>query len=172
MRLRRLVYRAHNPRWAFTPISGDGAARFGGRFNPVGVAALYTSWRMETAWREAQQGFAFKTQPLTICTYEVDCDDVADLTDPGSRSDLGIGLTDLACPWEDLALRGAEPPSWRVARRLIDAGTAAIIVPSFGPGATEGDRNVIFWHWGDAVPHRIAVIDDEGRLPRNQRSWL
>jgi RES domain-containing protein len=29
------------------------------------MAALYTSRRMETAWREAQQGFPFKAQPLT-----------------------------------------------------------------------------------------------------------
>jgi hypothetical protein len=27
------VYRAHNPRWSFSPHSGDGAARYGGRFN-------------------------------------------------------------------------------------------------------------------------------------------
>jgi RES domain-containing protein len=33
---------------------------------------------METAWLEAQQGFAFKAQPLTICAYDVDCADIAD----------------------------------------------------------------------------------------------
>src|SRR5208283_3004562 len=65
VRLQGLVYRAHNPRWAFSPTSGEGAARHGGRFNPVGVPALYMSRRMETAWLEAQQGFAFKAQPLT-----------------------------------------------------------------------------------------------------------
>jgi len=72
VRLQGTVYRAHNPRWAWAPISGEGAGRYGGRFNPVGVPALYTSWRMETAWREAQQGFAFKAQPLTVCAYDVD----------------------------------------------------------------------------------------------------
>lgn len=77
MRLTGTVYRAHNPRWSFDPTSGSGAAQYGGRFNPLGMAALYTSRRMETAWREAQQGFPFKAQPLTVCAYEVDCDDVA-----------------------------------------------------------------------------------------------
>jgi RES domain-containing protein len=38
LRLTGLVYRAHNPRWSFAPYSGEGAARYGGRFNPVGVA--------------------------------------------------------------------------------------------------------------------------------------
>ena len=56
------VYRAHHPRWAFDPVSGEGARRHGGRFNRPGTPALYTALRMETAWLEAQQGFAFKAQ--------------------------------------------------------------------------------------------------------------
>ena len=174
-----MVYRAHNPRWAFAPGSGDGAARHGGRFNPTGIAALYTSRRVETAWREAQQGFAFKAQPLTICAYAVDCDDVADLSDPATCADLGVDpaalacllACPLACPWEDHASRGLEPASWAPARRLMASGTAAIIVPSFAPGAAAADRNVVFWRWSDALPHRVTVIDDAARLPRDDTSW-
>ena len=80
MRLQGTVWRAHNPRWSFAPESGDGAALHGGRFNRIGSRALYTSRRFETAWLEAQQGFAFKAQPLTLCAYEVDCEDLADLS--------------------------------------------------------------------------------------------
>lgn len=152
-------------------MSGDGAARYGGRFNPVGTPALYTSRRMETAWLEAQQGFAFKAQPLTVCAYDVDCADMTDLTDDAVRRELGIAMADLACPWEDLALRGIEPPSWRVARRLIADGKAAIVVPSFAPGAGPTDRNVVFWRWSNALPHKVVVIDAEARLPKNGRSW-
>ena len=152
-------------------MSGDGAARCGGRFNPVGIPALYTSRRMETAWLEAQQGFAFKAQPLTVCSYDVDCAEMTDLTDDVMRRELGIAMAGLACPWEDLALRGIEPPSWRVARRLIAGGKAAIVVLSFAPGAGPADRNVVFWHWSNAPPHKVAVIDAEARLPRDGRSW-
>lgn len=166
-----LVYRAHNPRWSFAPTSGDGAARYGGRFNPVGVPALYTSRRMETAWLEAQQGFPFKAQPLTICAYEVDCTDVADLGDEDGRRDHGVALSDLACAWEDLTGRGVEPPSWRVAKRLMGEGYAGMIVPSFAPGAGPADRNVVFWRWSDTLPYQVLVIDDEARLPRDGRSW-
>lgn len=60
MRLTGFVYRAHNPQWAFAPDFGMGAAATGGRFNPVGMPALYTSLRFETAWLEAQQAFPFK----------------------------------------------------------------------------------------------------------------
>jgi RES domain-containing protein len=165
------VFRAHNPRWSFSPTSGDGAARYGGRFNPVGMPALYTSASLEAAWREAQQGFPFKPQPLTICAYDVDCADVADLTDPAARAALHADAADLSCAWEALALRNMTPPSWVLASRLSAAGVAAIIVPSFAPGATSFDRNIVFWRWADAPPHQVRVVDDERRLPRNARSW-
>ena len=172
MRLEGLVYRAHNPRWSFDPASGAGAARHGGRFNPIGMPALYTSLRMETAWREAQQGFAFKAQPLTVCAYEVDCAEVADLTDFVTCSALAIEAADLACPWEDIASKSQTPPTWDLARRLSAGGVAAVIVPSFAPGAIAADRNVVFWRWSDAPPCRVVVIDDEARLPHDDRSWL
>lgn len=172
MRLSGEVYRAHHPRWAFEPTSGAGAALHGGRFNPKGTAALYTSRRLETAWREAQQGFPFKAgQPMTICSYRVDCQDIVDLTDAGERGRLGVVDADLACAWEDLALRGQLPPSWMLARRLMASGTAGIIVPSFAPGANAADVNVVFWRWADAGPHTVRVIDDTGRLPRDDSSW-
>ncbi len=166
MRFAGTVFRAHNPRWSFAPASGVGAARHGGRFNRPGVPALYTSLRQETAWAEAQQAFPFKPQPLTLCAYAVDCDDVADLTDSGAHD---IHADDLACAWEDLMSRRAIPPSWAIADRLRDAGVAAIVVPSFAPGAGAGDRNLVFWHWSDTPPHKVVVIDDEHRLPRDDR---
>lgn len=172
MRLQGQVYRAHNPRWSFAPTSGDGAARHGGRFNPVGMPALYTSATLEGAWREAQQGFAFKAQPLLICVYEVDCEDVADLRDGATLAALGIDAADLACPWESMASSGAMPPSWTMARRLFAAGTSAVIVPSFAPGAPGSDRNVVFWRWSDTLPHQVRVIDDDRRLPKDASSWL
>lgn len=171
MRLTGLVFRAHNPRWAWAPDSGRGAADHGGRFNPVGTPALYTSRRFETAWLEAQQAFPFKAQPLTLCAYEVACDDVLDLTDAATLATHGIDLADLACPWFDLQSRGQTPPSWALAGRLAKQGVAAIIVPSFATGATVADVNVVFWNWSRDPPHQVRVVDDEGRLPRDASSW-
>ena len=42
------VVRAAKPEWAYAPSSGEGAARHGGRFNPKGVEALYTSLDFDT----------------------------------------------------------------------------------------------------------------------------
>ena len=39
MRFRGTVYRAHNPQWSWTPLSGEGASRHGGRFNSFAAGA-------------------------------------------------------------------------------------------------------------------------------------
>ena len=171
MKLTGLVYRAHNPRWAWAPESGEGAALHGGRFNPKGVPALYTSLHLRTAWLEAQQGFPFKAQPTTMCAYEVDCADMLDLTDAGTLSAAGVAPSELACAWEDIADRGGTPPTWTLARRLIAAGRAGAVVPSFANKAAVADVNAVFWRWGPDPPHRVRVIDDHGRLPKHDASW-
>ena len=166
-----MVHRAHNPRWAFAAESGQGAATAGGRFNRVGLRALYTSLRFETAWLEAQQAFAFKAQPLTLCTYDVDCADMLDLTDSQTLADHAITPAMLACAWKDLATHGRTPPTWELAERLIAEGVAGILVRSFASGASDADVNAIFWTWGPDPPHRVRVIDEFQRLPRDDRSW-
>jgi RES domain-containing protein len=77
----------------------------------------------------------------------------------------------MSCPWEEIDDRRETPPSWALALRLRGQGIAAIIVPSFASGATPEDVNIVFWHWGSDLPHRLTVIDDEHRLPRDQSSW-
>lgn len=170
-RLTGQVYRGHNPRWAFDAESGEGAAPHGGRFNPKGMPALYTSRRPETAWLEAQQGFPFKAQPLTLCAYEVDCLDILDLTDPGVRRLANTGLRELGCDWEAMAGRGRTPPTWQLAFAALESGCAGIIVPSFAAGAIDRDINAVFWTWTGSPPHQVRVIDDESRLPKDDRSW-
>lgn len=159
VRYQGVVYRAHNPRWAYTPASGEGAARHGGRFNPKGVKALYTSEDINTAVMEAQQGFPLKFQPLTMCAYEVDCTDVADLTEAPVSYDLG-------CAWEDLADRGQRPPTWLLFDDLRAKGVSAIRVRSFAAGGTPANINMVFWDWAETPPHQVIVIDDEGRLKK------
>lgn len=165
------VYRAHHPRWSFTPTSGEGASRLGGRFNPPGTPALYTSASVKTALLEAQQGSSYKFQPLTLCTYDVHCADMLDLVNEEARRQAGIDLAVLACPWGDMADRGQEPPSWPLASRLMAQGVAGIRVPSFARGAGTGDINLVFWSWSDKPPHQVTVIDDESRLPKDDSSW-
>jgi RES domain-containing protein len=171
LRFQGTCYRAHHPKWSFKPLSGEGAAIHGGRFNPTGMNALYLSLSIEGAIKEANQGFAFKFDPCVLCSYEVDCEDVVDLRTEKARIARRIASADLACAWFSFIAEGKDPPSWSMARRLITEGYAGILVPSFAPGATEADHNLVLWDWSDHPPHRIAVFDPSGRLPRNQLSW-
>ncbi len=166
-----LVYRAHNPYWSFGPLSGEGAERYGGRFNPAGTPALYTAMTETLALAEYHQGFPHRLQPTMLCAYEVDCTDIADLTDPHERSRLDVDPADLACAWETLVGMGQTPPSWVAAAQLIGAGAAGALVPSYARNSPEDGKNLVFWRWGSATPHKMVVIDDFDRLPKNQRSW-
>jgi RES domain-containing protein len=170
LRFRGTCYRAHDPRWSFKPISGAGAAIHGGRFNPKGVPALYLSLTVAGAIKEANQGFAFKIEPCVLCSYDVDCADVADLRSDAGRARHGAALQDMACAWFLDAAQGAEPASWRIAGRLMSKDYAGILVPGFAPGATPADHNLVLWRWGARRPHRVRVYDPSGRLPRNQLS--
>jgi RES domain-containing protein len=164
-------YRAHDPRWSFKPLSGDGAAIRGARFNPKGLPALYLALGVMTAIKEANQGFAHKIEPCVLCSYEVACDDLADLRTPEGRAEHHVSLDDMECPWFGLLAQGKEPPSWDIARRLYDEGKAGILVPSFAPGATVEDHNLVLWRWSHRRPHRVQVFDPSGRLPKDQLSW-
>jgi RES domain-containing protein len=157
--------------WSFSPLSGEGAAIHGGRFNPRGVPALYLSLTIDGAVAEATQGFAAKLEPLVICLYEVDCEDVLDLSTENGRAAVDVSPTDMASPWAFDRSNGTVPASWTLARRLITQGCAGIVVPSFARHARAGTRNLVLWRWGSEFPHRVSVHDPSGRLPKNQLSW-
>jgi RES domain-containing protein len=171
LKFRGVCYRAHDPRWSFAPSSGVGAAIHGGRFNPKGVPALYLALDAMTAIKEANQGFARKIEPCVLCAYDVDCEDIVDLRSDEARTAAGVVPQDMASGWFSFLAENREPPSWRIARRLINEGAAGILVPSFAPGAVSGDDNLVLWDWSDRPPRRVAVFDPGGRLPKNQLSW-
>ena len=171
MRFSGQVYRAHNPEWSWSPTSGEGARRHGGRFNRPGVPALYTSLSPLTAIREASP-FGRPMQPLTLCAYDVDAEPVLDALDPKERARIPVMDSELHCAsWEQEMLSGRVPASQSLADRLIAAGWVGMRVGSFARGTTPNDINLVLWRWDDAPPCRVVVIDDDNRLPRNPLSW-
>jgi len=172
LRLEGRAYRGHDPQWAFTPLSGDGAAFYGGRFNPKGVPALYLALSPMGAINEVCQGLAARIAPMTLVEYDVDCTDIEDLTDASTRAALGIAEADMACSWgEDALILGKTPASWAMATQLIAGGAAGIIVPSYAPEAAPDHRNLVLWRWASRRPHRVRAYDPTGKLPANQLSW-
>lgn len=159
------LYRALNPVYAREPLSGRGAALFGGRFNPKGVAALYASVRIMTALREANQ--VGSLQPTTLVAYEAEIDSLFDCRDKTAFKKMGLdaSLLDNDGWREQMRLKG-EATTQIFARRLIAAGYNGLLVRSFAKGAGQDDLNVVLWRWGSSAPSRLVLIDDENRLSR------
>jgi RES domain-containing protein len=164
-------YRGHDPRWSFSPLSGEGASKTGGRFNRKGEATLYLACDIMTAVGECTQGLAGRLHPLTMVEYDIDCEPVADLSTDAAREGHGVTLDEIACSWLVHLRQGSEAPSWLVADRLKADGYAGILAPSFASGAGPGNINLVLWRWSADLPARAAVYDPQGRLPKDQRSW-
>lgn len=108
---------------------------------------------------------------MTLCEYDVDCEDVLDLRLAQELDLEGASFEALACPWADYMRNGQTPPSWDVVRTLLSKGFAGMWVPSFANGATREDTNLVLWDWADKPPHKVEVYDPQGKLPRNNLSW-
>lgn len=168
MRIRAIVYRAHDPQWAWTPLSGEGARRRGGRFNRRGLPALYLSFSLSAAIREASP-IGRRMQPLVLCAYEVDVDPVFDALDLSARLAHSVGQAEIDCPtWRHEMFSGRTPASQALADRLVAAGFAGMRVGSYAAGAGERDINLVLWRWGDRLPTRVALIDEDNRLGLDQ----
>jgi RES domain-containing protein len=124
-----------------------------------------------TSVGECTPGLTNRLQPLTMCEYDVDCEDIADLRGAASQSRYGVTREELECPWLSYLLAGKEAPSWLAADRIKSSGHTGIIVPSFVPGATEANSNLVLSKWSQDLPHKVDVYDPSGRLPRNQLWW-
>ena len=165
MRFTGVCYRAIDPRWSYAPLSGDDAAIRGARFNPKGVPALYLSTSANGAIAEATQGFAHRFHPLTLCSCDVDCADIIDLSTEAARAEAGVALDDMACAWMEDISSGRKPASWGVHARW-SREAAGILVPSFANKAAAGTANLVLWDWGAELPHRVNVFDPDARLGR------
>jgi RES domain-containing protein len=94
-----------------------------------------------------------------------------DLRAEADRRSAGVAAEDMACAWFAEIAEGREPPSWRLAERLIAGGAAGLITPSYAAPAGPADANFVLWRWSARLPHKVTVFDPSGRLPKNQLSW-
>lgn len=159
------LFRALNPVYARNPLSGEGAALHGGRFNVKGTPALYASLSVMTALREANRAGAL--QPTTLVSYTAEIDHVFDTRDDSALAAHEMDAAALADPtWRDQMKTAGQAKTQIFARRLIEAGFDALLVRSFAPGAAADDLNLVLWRWSGEAPARLVLIDDESRLSR------
>ncbi|MGR3504361.1 MAG: RES family NAD+ phosphorylase [Paracoccaceae bacterium] len=159
------LYRALNPVYARDPLSGRGAALYGGRFNPKGLATLYTALDPVTALREANQ--VGDLQPTTLVSYRADLGPVFDTRDAQALAAHDMTPEALADQgWRAAMLDGRKVPTQEFAKTLIKAGFAGCMVRSFAQGTGAANLNLVLWRW-DSADCQLVVIDDEGRLARS-----
>lgn len=165
MRYDGLLYRALNPHYARDPLSGSGAARFGGRFNKVGRLALYTALAPDTAIREANQ--VGTLQPTILVAFRANLTPVFDGRDADALARYDHSPASLADPgWRDTMLIAGNAPTQTLAERLVADGYVALLVPTYAPTAWTGvdgrkALNLVVWTW-DVTS--LIVVDDEHRL--------
>ncbi|AGY58415.1 RES family NAD+ phosphorylase [Gloeobacter kilaueensis] len=162
-----LCWRILAPKWSYDPLSGAGAARFGGRWNPQGVPALYTSEQIDTAFAEYQQDLLVR--PGTFCAYRLDLEGIVDFCDPAVREAAEITEATLLSPWKEIWLvQRRRPPTWEATQKLLQFGFSGVRVPS---ARQQGGVNLVLWHWNNTPVRTVEVLDPRADLPRDQRSW-
>ena len=96
-----IAYRIQNPLRAVSPVSGEVAARYGGRANRPGVRALYLALETETAIQEYEQ-VSTLLPAGTLVSYEVTIERLVDLR-AGYVADSGDPVwEDFTCDWRRL----------------------------------------------------------------------
>ncbi len=144
-----------------SPLSGEGARLYGGRWNPRGTPAHYLATDAVTAVAEFYQGLP---KPGTLAPYQLDASAIADLTDgKAAPADRRIAAA-LGEPWKAVAARtGGEPIAWALARELIRAGAEGALVPS---AQNPGGVNLVLWRWFDPADAPKLAQGGEGAALR------
>lgn len=128
-------------------LSGLGAKRRGGRWNPPGVPALYGSTTDATALEESKAndryyGIVTRT-PRLLVAIETTLHRVLDLTSAAVRRELGVTLDELmAEDWRKLLEAGRESFTQALGRAALQSGTSGMLTRSTASAA--GVNGVVF----------------------------
>jgi RES domain-containing protein len=166
-------FRSTNLKYINAPLSALGSALVGGRFNPKGFEALYTSLEIETMIAEMQHyahtdpRLAGRFRPASILTLESGGIKALDLTDAAIQSALGTNPQELSGNFVRIQNQGLESPTQRLGRINVAHGFFdAFIIES---ARRDNGKNLVIFP-SVAAQHKCMVMlfDPENVLPTIQ----
>ena len=146
-------YRSATPKYAREKdiVSGQGSRLFGGRWNPIGLAAVYASLSPETAMAETLAHYRYyglslsQAMPRLFVAVSIRLSAVIDLTDGNVRRRLRISEDELAgCDWRKEIAAGRTPVTQLVGQAAQLAGFEGLRVRSAVD--PKGGNLVVFPH--------------------------
>jgi len=149
-------------------FSGAGAAKTGGRWNRVGLQAIYASLDVITATREAYQnlltfGFSLTTiMPRVTAGARVSLGKVLDITDKRVCPKIGFTISELIEEdWKAIQSGGEESWTQAIGRGCLVSGFEGLIVPS---AQSKDGKNIVIFPEKLSKASRIEILGEE-RLP-------
>ncbi len=161
------IYRSVSPKYATARdlVTGEGAKRFGGRWNPVGVPAIYGSLTPQTALEETlaharYYGLPINTSmPRTFVAIHVELSRVLDLTAGRNLQSLRVSEQRmLECDWRKVGAAGREPVTQRIGRLAAEANLEAILVRS---SADNDGSNLVVFSDNLWTTSRVSVVSPD-----------
>lgn len=166
-----VVYRSTTPKYATETdlLTGEGGRRYGGRWNPVGLAVVYASLTPETAMAETLAHNRYyglppeDAMPQTFMAFAVDLRTVLDLRRGDIRSRLRVSAAAMTeIDWRMEMRAGREPVTQLLARAAHAGRWEGLVVPS---AADPGGHNLLLFP-DKLGPHSSARVLGADKLGR------
>jgi len=161
------VYRSSSPKYATEPdlLTGEGSRLNGGRWNPIGTAAVYASFTAVTAMEETLAHNLYYRIPLqdampkTFVAIEASLQAVLDLRIGMIRQRLQVSLDRiLTVDWRKEVDAGREPITQTIGRAAFEVGLEGMIVPS---AASVGGFNLVVFPQNRQPGSEIRVLNPD-----------
>lgn len=128
-------------------LSGEGAKRNGGRWNPVGIAMIYASDTPETAMAETLAHYRYYgleihvSMPRLFVAMNVQLTSVLDLTSPKILKRIGMTMSRMTnVDWRKEMNAHRKPISQTIGHAVSSAGFEGFIVKSH---ANQSGKNIV-----------------------------
>jgi len=146
-----IIYRNCSPKYATEKdlLSGEGSKKVGGRWNPVGIAAVYGCLDLETVLAEFQRRSQYsqippyRLLPRTLVSIQAELQCMLPLINGGIRQRIGVSKEKMiTSDWMTKSLGYEGSLTQNIGLASYEAGFEAILVPS--SSRKQGVNLVIF----------------------------